>query len=47
MTFGWWRRKKRELENNLIIFETCVLNPFYGQKFKENISPMGSREDRF
>ena len=26
--------------------ETCVLNPFYGQKTKENFFPTGSREDR-
>ena len=29
-------RKKRELENNQTIFQTCVLNPFQGQKIKEN-----------
>ena len=35
--FDLWRRKKRELENNLTIFETCVLNPFHGQKIKRKI----------
>ena len=44
--FGLWQRKKRELENNLTIFETCVLNPFHGQKMQENFFPTGSREDR-
>ena len=34
--FGLLRRKRRELENNLNIFETCVLNPFNGQKIKES-----------
>ena len=44
--FDLWRRKKRELENNWTIFETCALNPFHGQKVKENFFPTGSREDR-
>ena len=35
--FGLWRRKKRELENNLTTFETCVFNPFRGQNIKEKI----------
>ena len=33
--FGLRRREQRELENNQTFFETCVLNPFYGQKIKE------------
>ena len=44
--FGLWRRKKRELENNLTIFETRVLNPFHGRKVKENFFLTGSLEDR-
>ena len=35
--FGLWQRKKKELENNLTIFETCVLNPFHGKKMQENV----------
>ena len=37
-----WRREKRELENNQTIFEICLLNPFHGQKIKENFSWTGS-----
>ena len=44
--FGLWQRKKRELESNLTIFETCVLNPFHGQKMQENFFLTGSWEDR-
>ena len=40
--FGLWGRKKRELENNKTIFEICVLNPFHGQKIKENCFWTGS-----
>ena len=39
--FGLWRRKKRELENHYTIFETCVLDPFRGQKVKENLFSRG------
>ena len=35
---------KRELEKNQTIFEICVLNPFRGQKIKENFFWTGSRE---
>ena len=45
-TFGLWRREKIEFENNQTIFEICVLNPFHGQKIKENFSWTVSREDR-
>ena len=31
--------KKRELENNQTIFETCVLTPFRGQKIKLTLFP--------
>ena len=31
--------QKRELESNQTIFEICVLNPFHGQKIKENVFP--------
>ena len=44
--FDLWRRKKKELENNLTIFETCTLNLSRGQEMKENFSPTGSREER-
>ena len=37
IVFGLWRLKRRELENNQTIFETCVLNPLRGQKIKENL----------
>ena len=37
--------KKKELDNNYTILDTCVLNPFHGQKRKENFFPTGSRED--
>ena len=29
--------KKRELDNNYTILETCVLKPFHGQKRKEKL----------
>ena len=38
-------QKKKELENYWTIFETCVLNPFHGQKVKEHFFPTGSGED--
>ena len=34
--------QKRELESNQTIFEICVLNPFHGQKIKENVFPTWS-----
>ena len=35
-----------ESENNQTVFETCVLNPFHGQKISANIFSKGNREDR-
>ena len=46
ITFGLWRREKRELKNYQTIFEKRVLNPFHGQKIKEKFFWTGSREDR-
>ena len=37
----------RELEINQTIIEICVLNPFHGQKIRENFFWTGSREDRY
>ena len=31
MIFGLWRRRKRELEKSLIIFEIYILSAFHGQ----------------
>ena len=46
ISFGLWGREKRELANDHTIFETCILDPFHGQKIKKNLSWTGSREDR-
>ena len=46
ISFGPWGHEKRELANDHTIFETCILNPFHGQKIKKNLSWTGSREDR-
>ena len=45
-TYNQNSEKLRELENNLTIFETCVLDHFHGQKIKENCFLTGRREDR-
>ena len=36
---------KKENWSTTAIFETYFLNPFYGQKIKENFFPTGNRED--
>ena len=39
-------KQKKRIGEQLNYFETCVLNPFHGQKIKESFFPTGSREDR-